>query len=358
MPRPAHFADVSLTRVEPAAFRAQLLALVRQTHGPDADVRDVGVMEDGHAGQTFGFEAVSGQGAPLARYVIKLGPAGVVRRGSTDIYRQARLLRTLRGAGLPVPRIAWASPEDQPFGAPYIVMERLPGRTFVIWEPHAAFGHDPVAVRDLWRQAATALARFHRLDWRQHLDGWEAPTSLADEVERWNSLLRHAPEPAWLEVGRRLAQALSALRPPERSVGLIHGDYQPGNVLYYGGHLVGVIDWDLACIAPQGIDVGWLLMMIDGQAWAENWKPVAPIARAELIASYRDAGGTALDDLDWYQAFAHFRMGAIACLNVKLNRNGRRPDALWERFAPSVTTLFAHAETLLAARVSSHRSTA
>lgn len=345
-----------MTGIVPGALHAQLVALVRQTHGADAEVRDLGVMEDGHAGQTFGFEVVSAQGAPLGRYVIKLGPAGVVRRGSTDVYRQARLLRVLRAAGLPVPGIAWASPDEQPLGAPYIVMERLPGRTFVIWEPHGVFGRDPLAVRELWRQAAHALAGFHRLDWGKCLDGWEAPSSLADEIERWNTLLRHAPEPIWLEAGRGLAQALSATRPPERSVGLVHGDYQPGNVLYQDGCLVGVIDWDLAGIAPQGIDVGWLLMMSDANAWAEGWKPVAPISREQLLDAYRNGGGTALEDLDWYQAFAHFRMGAIACLNVKLHRNGRRRDALWERFAPSVPTLFARAGILLAADASSERS--
>lgn len=330
-------------------LHAQLVALVRQAHGRDAGVRDLGAMEDGHAGQTFGFEAVSKQGASLGRFVIKLGPVGVVRRGSTDVYRQARLLRVLHEAGLPVPRIAWASPDEQPFGAPYIVMERLPGRTFVIWEPHAAFGRDPAALRGLWQQAAHALAGFHRLDWTQGLGDWEPPSSLVDEIERWNSLLRHAPEPAWLEAGRNLGRALSAMRPQERCIGLVHGDYQPGNVLYESGRLVGVIDWDLACIAPQGIDVGWLLMMSDAQAWAEAWRPVAPITRQDLLGAYREAGGTALDDLDWYQAFAHFRMGAIACLNVKLHRNGRRPDALWERFVPSIPMLFARAEALLAA---------
>lgn len=339
-------------------MRAQLVALVRQTHGADADVRDLGVMEDGHAGLTFGFETISAQGASLARYVLKLGPAGVTRRGSTDVYRQAHLLRALHEARLPVPRIIWASLDEQSFGAPYIVMERLAGRTFVIWEPHKTFGHDPVAIRDLWRQAAQALAGFHRLDWKQSLGDWETPTSLTDELERWNSLLRHAPEPAWLENGRHLFKALTETRPPERSVGLVHGDYQPGNVLYEHGHLVGVIDWDLACIAPQGIDLGWLLMMSDAQAWAEDWKPAAPITREDLLAAYRDAGGTALDDLGWYQAFAHFRMGAIACLNVKLNRNGRRPDLLWERFAPSIPILFARADALLGVTPSSVRSPA
>ena len=109
-----------------AEIAAHLTPIVRDVHGASARVRDVGVMEDGHAGLTFGFEVASPDGERLGRYILKLGPAGVPRRGSTDVYRQAGLLRALHGAGLPVPRIAWASPEEQPLGAPFIVMERLP----------------------------------------------------------------------------------------------------------------------------------------------------------------------------------------------------------------------------------------
>lgn len=333
-----------------AELAAHLTPIVRGVHGDRAEVRDLAVMEDGHAGLTFGFEVVSPAGEVLGRYILKLGPAGVPRRGSTDVYRQAPLLRALHAAGLPVPRIAWASSEEAPLGAPYIVMERLPGRVFVIWEPHASFDLSTEAVRALWFPAIRALGAFHALDWSQALADWEAPYTLESELVRWNKLLRHAPEPQWLEAGQRVHAALAASRPGESPIGLVHGDYQPGNVLYDNGRMHGVIDWDLAGIGAQGIDVGWMMMMIDQAAWADGWKPIAPITRDEVLSAYREGGGTAFENLDWFQAFAQFRLGAIACLNVKLNRDGRRPDLLWERFAPSISTLFARAEALLAAR--------
>jgi hypothetical protein len=45
--------------------------------------------------------------------------------------------------------------------------------------------------------------------------------------------------------------------------------------------------------------------------------------------------------MDWYQALSQYRLGSIACLNVKLHRTGKRRDELWERFAPSIPFLFA-----------------
>lgn len=344
-----------MTGIERSELFARLSTWVCADRGPDARVRDLRVMEDGHAGLTFGFELACGTEVP-ASYILKLAPIGVPRRGSTDVFRQARLLRALHAAGLPAPPVAWASGDEQALGTPFIVMQRLPGRVFVPWEPSEAFPKDPAFVRELWVQAVRALAGFHRLDWQRMLADWESPFTLEGELQRWQSLLRHSPDPAWLEAGHALHAELAACRPPESPVGLVHGDFQPGNVLYDAqGRLQGVIDWDLSGIGAQGVDVGWLLMMIDPQAWVDSWRPVAPITRVALIDAYREAGGPVLSHLAWFQAFAQFRLGAIACLNVKLHRNGRRHDPLWERFAPSVSSLFSRARQLLAS--APHRNT-
>ena len=135
--------------------------------------------------------------------------------------------------------------------------------------------------------------------------------------------------------------------PTPRAPGLIHGDFQPGNVLFHEGRLSGVIDWDLAAIAPQGIDVGWLLMMADPECWAEGWQPTAPASRADLLEAYWNAGGPERAHLGWFQAFAHFRLGAIAGLNLKLHRDGRRRDPIWEKFAPSIPLLLRQGKDLL-----------
>jgi hypothetical protein len=53
----------------------------------------------------------------------------------------------------------------------------------------------------------------------------------------------------------------------------------------------------------------------------------------------------------WYQALAGYRLGAISCLNVRLHRTGRRPDAMWEKFALAVPSMFGRAEELLQSEV-------
>ena len=49
---------------------------------------------DGHAGLTFLFDIVESSGLTKG-FVIKLPPKGVKRKGNTDVYRQAPLLRAL-----------------------------------------------------------------------------------------------------------------------------------------------------------------------------------------------------------------------------------------------------------------------
>jgi aminoglycoside phosphotransferase (APT) family kinase protein len=320
---------------------ARLQKFIDSERGTGSRVTNLAAMEDGHAGLTFGFDLNDAAGQPLGSYVLKLAPAGVTRRGNTDVYRQAPLLRALNAAGMPVPAVPWASPADAVLGTPFIIMDRLPGRVFLVWEPHGSFPRDPIRLRGVWLQAAQMQAQLHKIDWQGWLPEWEKPRPLSEELGYWTPLLRHAQEPDWLAAGTELGALLSAHLPDSGPVGVVHGDFQPGNILYVDGRAGGLIDWELASIGSQGLDVGWLLLTSDSKAWHPAWQPVAPVSGEELIEAYRAAGGPALSHLDWYQALASYRLGAIACLNVKLHRTGKRTDTLWERFAPSISTLFA-----------------
>lgn len=319
----------------------RLATHLRAQLGPDLRVLDLAPMEDGHAGLTFGF-GLEQNGRQTGRYVLRMAPVGVTRRGNTDVYRQAPLLRALHGAGLPVPAVPFACAEEAPLGAPFIVMERLPGRVFLIWEADASFSRDAATLQSVWNQAAQALARIHRLDWRHALAGWETPQPLGEALRRWDKILRHSQSQEWLELGLRLQARLLETEPEPSVIGLIHGDFQPGNVLYENGsnRLTGVVDWELSSIGAQGLDVGWLMMMGDPRAWSPGWPPIVAQPSSALLDAYRAAGGPAAEHVEWFQAFAAYRMASIACLNVKLHRTGKRPDPLWDRFAPSVAVMF------------------
>ncbi len=287
---------------------------------------------EGHAGLAYSFYLI-GPDRAKESYVLKLAPTGVKRSGSTDIYRQFPLLRMLKQRDLPVPAIPWAGDTDEWLGAPFIVMERLPGRSVIVWE---ADGDD---LESYWTEAAQMLARFHNGISAADLMLWERPGTLEDEIARWRRLIRHSADTGDRLAAERLAEALLLTRPQAPAIGLVHGDYQPGNILYVDKRATALIDWDLAAVGAVMIDLGWLLMMADRSAWADDWQPRGAPPASALINAYEAAGGEASDDLAWYQALACYRMGVITGMNVKLHREGRRHDPIWEKFASSATTL-------------------
>jgi hypothetical protein len=65
---------------------------------------------------------------------------------------------------------------------PFIVMERLPGRVFFVWDPHHSFARDKAGTESLWRQCVEAQPGIHRFDWRTHLKDWQAPEPLVEMI--------------------------------------------------------------------------------------------------------------------------------------------------------------------------------
>ena len=298
-------------------------------------VANLQVMADGHAGLTFGFDLHRHTGGHTP-YILKKAPEGVPRRGSADIYRQAALLRTLHSAGFPAPDVPWAHNDDDALGAPFIIMERLPGRSVIVWDPAPASLAQFADATSMWAGAAALMGMLHSFDWRAQLGDWQAPTTLPAELERWTKLLRHMQDSELRARAITLADQLARSRPEDGPIGLLHGDLQPGNVLYDNGEACGLIDWDLATIGPIGLDVGWLSMIADAEGWAPDWRPHAAPPRDLLLHAYRGAGGGDFPASHWHQAFAFFRMAAITGLNHKLHRDGRRIDPVWERFSAAV----------------------
>ena len=185
--------------VSMAQLQQQLESFARAQYGADAVVSDLSKMEAGHAGLSFGFTVTAA--GKRDELVLRLAPQGVRLRGNTDVYRQAPLLRALHGAGLAVPAVRWAGQgagdtDMDWFDTPFTIVERRPGSIYFVWEPAAeptGMGQDP---QDYWRQAMTFLIELHNYDWRRDLSDWQKPSSLDEEIKRWDRIVAQSPEPA------------------------------------------------------------------------------------------------------------------------------------------------------------------
>jgi aminoglycoside phosphotransferase (APT) family kinase protein len=113
---------------------------------------------------------------------------------------------------------------------------------------------DPPSLSDFLSALAQHLAKIHAVTpAAYHL------SFLRSQEELYASKLAHRPAvPDDSLDESRIRDALQAVwpRPGANASVLLHGDYWPGNTLWRGGHLVGVIDWEDAHLGDPLEDLG------------------------------------------------------------------------------------------------------
>lgn len=324
-------------------------AWVRATHGNACRAAGVGSL-GGHSGITIGFDVCDGP-TVLERLVLKIPPPGVARRNNFDVLRQVPLLNALEAHGIPAPRACYWSDDESAFGAPYLIMSRLAGRS----PPDlftAAAADGPAAAETMFAQAMDVLADMHAIDVASALADWNAERGLGAEIDHWVRILNRATNPDWLSLGRRVHELLHRKMPATVPFGLVHGDYYSNNWVFDGERLSGVVDWEGASLGPSRLDVGWVYMIYDRDAWGPmrtrymGWQPDP----ASLVARYAERGRHSLEDLDYYRALAAYRLTCITAYYFEEHRSGRRPNEAWEVFGESFPSLMGGAARLLEAR--------
>jgi aminoglycoside phosphotransferase (APT) family kinase protein len=149
----------------------------------------------------------------------------------------------LMASGVPVPQVIWVDISGERLGYPSILETRLRGRVF--W-PSASKPGAP-------QQMGRALRTIHAVAPPKDLPNPSAWVRWTMRSDSGRSGWLHAHPKAGL-----VAEAISsaAERPLRRQAVCSHGDFGPGNVLWFRGHLSGIIDWETAEQAPPGSDVG------------------------------------------------------------------------------------------------------
>jgi len=152
--------------------------------------------------------------------------------------REFKLLQALARLDYPAPRPLLLDRDGAIFATPTLVMTRLSGRADL----------QPRNIDGFLEQLAQALANLHRL-----------PTSGSDFLPRHtdrveSAIERRAQREDPLE--STVWQRVHALWPTvARDTRVIHGDFWPGNTVWYRTRLSGVVDWEMAALGTPARDV-------------------------------------------------------------------------------------------------------
>lgn len=254
------------------------------------------------------------------RWVLRRPPLGHVLATAHDMSREYRVISALASSTVPVPHTELLCTDTDVIGAPFYLMAYVPGTAM-----RAAADAEPLTERQR-RSVGFALidvlARLHTVD--------PATVGLADfgkpngylrrQVVRWRKQL-DASRSRDLTGIDQLHGWLAENIPDSRYATIVHGDYRLDNVLVRtdGGdpEITAVLDWEMATLGDPLADLGLFHVY-----WLGNGSHNDPITGGitalpgfpswqELAARYAERTGWSLDGLDWYLAFAYFKLAVV-----------------------------------------------
>jgi aminoglycoside phosphotransferase (APT) family kinase protein len=326
------FGDATAQRLEAISTGAEpdvvgpLLA--DALHDPRWGRCDVALISGGKSNLTYRVASDAGE------VVLRRPPLGHILPTAHDMAREHRVLTALEATAVPVPRVLCFGDAEGPLGAPFYVMERIVGHICRNALP-AGYADTPARRGAIGDALVDVLADLHTVDPAAvGLEDFGRPSGFMErQVRRWSK--------QWEASKTENLPALDALRdglvrtlPPARAAAIVHGDYRLDNTILHPtapGRVVAVLDWEMSTLGDPFADLGAMLAF-----WSEPAddavvaaaRIVAPVtaaegfpSRAEVVARYAARTGFDVSDVDWYQAFAYFKL-AVVCQGIAARAAG------------------------------------
>ncbi len=255
------------------------------------------------------------------KWVLRRPPLGHVLATAHDMSREYTVISALVDTAVPVPHTELLCADPDVIGAQFYLMEKVPG-VAMRTKADAA----PLSERQR-RQAGLllteVLAALHAIDPGEvGLSEFGRPDGfLRRQVNRWRKQLdaSRSRELAGID---ELHDWLSEHLPDSRHAAIVHGDYRLDNVLVAANGdaapaITAVLDWEMATLGDPFTDLG-LMHVYWGSGDAQHDAITGGVTRLpgfptwdELADHYAQRTGWALDGLDWYIAFAYFKLAVV-----------------------------------------------
>jgi len=207
--------------------------------------------------------------------------------GPRKARRELHALRWLAGSGYPAPRALFGSLPGAAARA-YVAMEKIVGETVT----HILAGGNEEQRRMLVRRCSRLYTQLHAL----LPEPWRA-SGEEEVIAAWLGQVRtfcqHLPgvfEPvmSWLQEQRGQVTC--------RRISYLHGDFHFDNVMLRDDGRLVVIDWTSPLLSDYRFDLGWTLLLLRTQGWAELVTP--------LLEEYERQAGQPVEHLAFFEASA------------------------------------------------------
>ena len=251
------------------------------------------------------------------RLVLRRPPLGHVLATAHDMTREYRVISALDSTPVPVPRTYLLCEDDSVLGAPFYLMDLVPGTPYRAAAELEALG--AARTRVISERMVDTLATLHAVDpTAVGLADFGRPTGFLErQVRRWTTQLENSRSRD-LAGADELHRLLVDHLPGDGEVGIVHGDYRLDNVLVDDNdEVVAVLDWEMATLGDPLTDVA-LLLVYQRLAQENTEFPVSTVSRApgflgddELLARYEAAGGRDLSDMAFHLALAYYKLAVI-----------------------------------------------
>ena len=267
----------------------------------------------GHSNLTFRVTGADGK-----QFVLRRPPLGHLLASAHDVGREHRIISALAGTAVPVAPAVGVCTDVEVTGAPFYVMSFVDGivvRTSEI----AGSALTPPARASASASLVETLAALHAIepaavgldDLGRH------ERYIARQLRRWYGQYdaQHTHRVTDLE---RAHDLLSDRIPEQGPARIVHGDYRLDNCMVdSSGTVIAVLDWEICTLGDPLADLGLLMVYWTGPGDAANAWRDTPTAidgfwdRADVAAHYAEISGRDISQLDYYTAFAFWKLACI-----------------------------------------------
>jgi len=292
----------------------------------DTHLREIGVPRSGE----LQAELVAGGRSNLtflvfddaSKWVLRRPPLHGLTPSAHDMAREYKVVAALEGTTVPVAHAVTMRNDDSVLGAPFQMVDFVPGRVVRYSSELDALG-DQQTIDSCVDALIKVLADLHAVDPEAVGlgDFGKANGYLERQVRRWGSQwdLVRLEDDARDDDVRRLHAALAEKLPPQSRSAIVHGDYRIDNTMLDAvdaTKIRAVLDWELSTLGDPLSDAALMCvyrhpmfgMVHADAAWASEKIPTMDA----LAQKYAVAAGQSLDHWEFYMALAYFKLAIIA----------------------------------------------